>query len=60
MNRMLVNDMNSEEAMNYLMENAGVSFNDIICDFSPSDGEGYSEVECEEGYALYRVRWVVG
>jgi hypothetical protein len=57
---MLVNDMNSEEAMNYLMENAGVSFNDIICDFSPSDGEGYSEVEWEEGYALYRVRWVVG
>ena len=59
MNRMMVNDMNASEAMNFLIENSGVSFNDIICDFGPSDGDPYSEIEWDENYALYRVRWKV-
>jgi hypothetical protein len=57
MNKMVVNNMNANEAMNFLIENSGVSFNDIICDFGPSDGDSYSEIEWDENYALYRVRW---
>jgi len=51
--------MNASEAMNFLIENSGVRLDDIICDFGPSDGGPYSEIEWDENYALYRVRWKV-